>query len=355
MVHPHHSFGYWGPVDELFGPSPGIPKSVLELLKHVAPYLAMSTSILAREISRDGCNAILCQEYEHATFDKAVTAGRLLRIPVYGIFQGGGADWNRIGRALHPLTLRLCSGLIIGSSIEAKRVRQHYRLQEDSIHKLPNPIDPLLWCHSDRKTAREFFSLPPEAIVVAWHGRVEIVAKGLDNLLAAWEQVCQGRENRDLRLMLMGSGRDTDLLAKQIAGAKNITFIPKFTCDPTLIRQFLAAADIYALPSRYEGLPVAPTEAMACGLPVIAAEANGVRDIFEAGEDSGALIVPFNDPTAFAQALGRLIDDPALRHSLGRKARQRAMQFSAEKVGVQLKNLLLRRIREIAPAGAATA
>ena len=349
MVDPHHSFGYWGTVEQLFGPNQGYVRVAALIAKHVSPYLAMSLPMLTREIRRDGCAALLCQEYEHATFDKAVIAGSWLRIPVYGIFQGGGADWNRIGRALHPLTLRLCSGLLIGSSFELARVKQRYRLREDKIHKIFNPIDPLFWSKSDRETAREVYAIPPEAIVVAWHGRVEIVAKGLDNLLAAWKQVRRGRKQLDLRLMLMGAGRDTELLARRVAGAKDIMFIPKFTCNAVLIKQFLTAADIYAFPSRHEGLPVAPTEAMACGLPIVAAEASGIRDIFEEGEDSGALIVPFNDAAAFAQALGRLIDDPLLRQALGKRAQQRAKQFSAKRVGKHLKSLLIPRLGEPAP------
>lgn len=72
-------------------------------------------------------------------------------------------------------------------------------------------------------------------------------------------------------------------------------------------------------------------------------------DIFEEGEDSGALIVPFNDAAAFAQALGRLIEDPLLRQALGKRAQQRAMQFSAKRVGKHLKSLLIPRLGEPAP------
>jgi glycosyltransferase involved in cell wall biosynthesis len=345
MIHPHHSFGYWGPVEQLFGPGGTLKTTFRQIAKHVSPYLATSLARLTREIKRDGCDAILCQEYEHANFDRAALVGRLSGIPLYAIFQGGGADWNKIGQVLHPLTLKLASGVIIGSSAEITRVCAHYDLRAEDINKLPNPIDPLLWSDSDQSSARKLFGIPPEAAVVAWHGRVEIEAKGLDNLQAAWRKICSERAGIDLRLLLMGAGRDSKVLEAQVARDKSITFISKFTTDPHFLRQFLAAADIYAFPSRHEGLPVAPTEAMACGLPVVAAEASGVRDIFERDEDSGGLIVPFNDAGAFARALGRLIDDPLLRQWMGQRAQERALQFRAERVGEQLKSLLLQRLR----------
>jgi glycosyltransferase involved in cell wall biosynthesis len=170
---------------------------------------------------------------------------------------------------------------------------------------------------------------------------VEIEAKGLDNLLVAWEQVCRNRKAHQLLLVLMGWGRDFRKLHQSIAmlPVKNVLWIESFVSDRKQLRQFLAAGDIYAFPSRHEGVPIAPTEAMAHGLPVVAADASGVCDIFEGGEASGGLIVPFNDADAFANALGSLIDDKQLRLALGRQARLRASHFSAKMIGNQLKEL----------------
>ena len=67
----------------------------------------------------------------------------------------------------------------------------------------------------------------------------------------------------------------------------------------------LSAADVYVFPSRHEGLPVAPLEAMACGLPVVAADATGVEDVVG---DTG-LVVPRGDVDALAVALDDLLAD----------------------------------------------
>ncbi len=62
---------------------------------------------------------------------------------------------------------------------------------------------------------------------------------------------------------------------------------------------------------------------MACGLPLVAADAQGIADILRGGEQAGGLIVPREDPDSMASALGRLLDDSALRIDLGRRASER--------------------------------
>jgi starch synthase len=119
-------------------------------------------------------------------------------------------------------------------------------------------------------------------------------------------------------------------------------WLNEFVNDRTVIQRYLSAADVYSLASRQEGFPVAPIEAMACNLPVVAADAPGVPDILEGGEVSGGLVVPREDATALAQALGRVLDDQAWGRELGDQARSRAEScFTPEIVGKQLSDVLL--------------
>lgn len=74
-----------------------------------------------------------------------------------------------------------------------------------------------------------------------------------------------------------------------------------------------ADADVFALPSRYEGYGMAFAEALACGLPIVACAAGAVVDTVPA--DAG-LIVPPDDPVALATALRRVISDIILRRNL---------------------------------------
>ena len=107
------------------------------------------------------------------------------------------------------------------------------------------------------------------------------------------------------------------------------------------MRLWLSAADAYLTTSRVEGMPVAPLEAMACGLPVVASDAHGLPDIFAAGEDHGGIITAREDVSAIAAALDRLAGDPALRSQLSRAARRRVEEhFSIPAVGAALSRFL---------------
>ena len=100
--------------------------------------------------------------------------------------------------------------------------------------------------------------------------------------------------------------KTSQVLRQRIAALpdQNVTWIDSFVSDRKLIRSFLAAGDIYAFPSRSEGMPNAPVEAMAAGLPVVAADASGVRDIFKDGEVSGGVVVPTDDVRIFCGCAG---------------------------------------------------
>ena len=83
----------------------------------------------------------------------------------------------------------------------------------------------------------------------------------------------------------------------------------------------LAAADIVVHPSLNEIFPNAVGEAMACGRPVIAADAGGTAELV--GRDGAGVLVPPGDPDALAAAVRELIEDPQRRGRLGDAARQR--------------------------------
>ena len=112
-----------------------------------------------------------------------------------------------------------------------------------------------------------------------------------------------------------------------------------------LIRTYLTAADIFVFPSRQEGFPVAPMEAMACGLPVVSADASGMADILGDTESAGGILVPRGHAAALAEALRRLIDDRGLRERLGANGRRRIEErFSLPPVGAQLRTFLERTV-----------
>jgi starch synthase len=330
--------------DEMFGKASGPARFGWRILRHMAPYLATPLIALAEEIRRAGCSAILCQEYESPRFDASVIVGKLLGIPVFATFQG--ANWQQrsgLERVIRPLSLRRCKGLVIGSSAEMARVQKCYELDTEKIAKIFNPLDSLEWRAGSRQDARRNLGISDATRVAVWHGRIDVRTKGLDVLLEAWNTVCSSRTEHDLLLLLVGSGSDADELEEMIQrmSVPHVRWHRDYVLDRAQIRQFLTAADVYVFPSRREGFPVAPLEAMACELPVVASSAPGIVDIFDEGEKSGGIVVPIGDAAALAKNLGRLLDSEAAAHELGTRARLRVEQaFSLKNVGDRLERFL---------------
>lgn len=132
----------------------------------------------------------------------------------------------------------------------------------------------------------------------------------------------------DWRLQFAGDGplqRAAEALARELGVAQRVQFLGERSDVPAL----LAAADLFVLASRWEGLPICIIEAMRAGLPVIASDVGGVRELVAAGETG--LLIPPGDPQTLAAALQRLIQNPELRQEMGSRGRQRfACEFTAE-------------------------
>ncbi|MCE2579660.1 glycosyltransferase family 4 protein [Gluconacetobacter entanii] len=97
------------------------------------------------------------------------------------------------------------------------------------------------------------------------------------------------------------------------------------------VADLMTAADIFVLPSHFEGLPMTVIEAMLCGLPVVGSDIRGIREQIVTGRTG--YLVPAGNATALAAALGRLVRSADLRHAMGAAGRARALaMFSQDAV-----------------------
>jgi starch synthase len=312
------------------------------VVREAAPWLSTPRRAIRREVVGLGSAAMLCQEYEFPRFDACARISRTSAVPVFATFQGGNYRRWRTEQLVRRRSMHTCAGVIISSALEVERVKVAYGVEDDRIRSIPNPIDLEIWRPGDRAAARDRLGLPTRTALVVWHGRVQVEKKGLDVLLDAWK-ILQAKRV-PVRLLLVGDGSDRELLRHRIAEEQpvGVTFHNTLIHDPEVLRSYLVAADVYVFPSRHEGFAVAPIEAMACGLPVVAADASGIRETFPEGEASGGIVVPREEPALLASALARLVGDPELTTTLGKRARERVVEaFSLEAVGKRLRAFLL--------------
>lgn len=149
--------------------------------------------------------------------------------------------------------------------------------------------------------------------------------KGQDVLLAAWPAVLA--EIPTARLVLVGDGPDGERLR---AGAPaSVRFAG--AVDDTA--PWYRAADLVVLPSRWEGMALAPLEAMASGRPVVVSDVDGARESLPPAHEPLCL-VPSEDPASLAAAVGRLLGRPELRRDLGRQAHEHVLsRFDVRRTG----------------------
>jgi glycosyltransferase involved in cell wall biosynthesis len=165
-----------------------------------------------------------------------------------------------------------------------------------------------------RRRARAELGLPADATVVGAVGRLTY-QKAPDDFLAALRAL--GRPGvtgvwvGDGELAGQVAARAASLLGNQVLLAGQRSNVP----------DLLPAFDVFALPSRYEGLPTAVVEAMVCGIPVVATAVNAVGDVVIPGETG--LLVPPGRPELLAEAVGFLLDTPAAAARMAATARSR--------------------------------
>jgi glycosyltransferase involved in cell wall biosynthesis len=174
-----------------------------------------------------------------------------------------------------------------------------------------------------RRAARSSLGLGPDVPVVGTVGRIDF-QKAPEHLVRAMAAL----RNRDAVAVWIGSGPLSGELAAEVRkhGLEGRFLTPGERSD---VADLLPALDVFAMASRYEGLPCAIVEAMRCGVPVVATTVNSVPDLVVPGESG--LLVPPARPDLLATAIDSLLDDPATAARLAARGREVAgAPFDAE-------------------------
>lgn len=201
-------------------------------------------------------------------------------------------------------------------------------------HQRFRPLTP-----AARAAARDHFDIPVNACLVLSVSRL-VPRKGMDTLIGAVGRL--GARHRGLQLVIAGEGRDRQRLERQVEALGGTARLLGKVSDNDLPALY-GCADLFAMLCRtrwagleQEGFGMVFLEAAAAGVPQVAGASGGSGEAVLDGE-SGLVVTHPHDGEEAAGALGRLIEDPALRARLGTAARDRAVaEFDYDQLSARL-------------------
>lgn len=167
-------------------------------------------------------------------------------------------------------------------------------------------------------------------------GRLEEQQKGLDLLIQAFSKVCS--KNKDWILKIVGDGSDKEKLEQLIEGLK-LTERVKIEPPTNNIKEYYLDSSMFVSSSRWEGFGLVITEAMECGLPVVAFANSGPREIITKNYENG-ILVPCEDVDSLANAMLDLINNEEKRNKISKLAIERAKDFSLSKISEAWNDIL---------------
>lgn len=259
----------------------------------------------------------------------------------------GNDPWSRARRLLgwrarhmldRRLTHRFSDVTVAGGTAVRDNLVHTYGYRREEVLVIPYGIDTARFrpAHNAKLALRGGIPRPGEPLLVcvsrlAPHKRIDVLLNAL-KLLAdqgfVFNCIIVGTGNMEAQLKAQ---RDSLGLAEKVQFAG--------FADDTL--PYLQAADLFVLPSDEEGFGIVLIEAMACGVPCLAADSGGPRDIITHGQDGW--IVERGSPERFAAAIRSALADREALLQIGRRARETAAQrFSIRRCAEEIERQLLR-------------
>jgi glycosyltransferase involved in cell wall biosynthesis len=226
---------------------------------------------------------------------------------VRGPVRTAAVAWERMGA-------RWATAIVCVSEAEQRRGEEHGIEARWVVAR--NGVDLTAFSEGtaeERSAARRRLELGEGPLVVCV-GRL-CRQKGQDVLLDAWPEITS--RVPDAQLVLVGDGPDAQALHRRAGSGVRLVG------RRTDVDGWLAAADVVALPSRWEGMSLGMLEAMARGRSIVATDVPGA---LEALDDEAGAVVPPEDAPALAEAIAVRLLDPVRAVAEGRRARKRAEQ-----------------------------
>jgi glycosyltransferase involved in cell wall biosynthesis len=224
--------------------------------------------------------------------------------------------WRR--RVAFGLAQRSASGVAAVSADTAADAERVLKLPPGTIVTIPNGI---VSVSGDRREVRRELGVRDDELLVVAIGNLS-ERKAHHLLVRALIQLKERSPEIRWRLAIGGTDQGTAPHLRDLAADGKVAERVHLLGHRSDTENVLAAADVFAMCSLHEGMPLAIMEAMFAGLPVVSSTAGGIGEMITDGVDG--LLVPVGISEPLAQALERLLTDPSLRGRLGAAARERA-------------------------------
>jgi glycosyltransferase involved in cell wall biosynthesis len=280
---------------------------------------------LARLVRGEGFEVLDSQNVQsklHASLAAAWTGTALVSTlnSWYASEHGGRSIKGRLYTALELATNGHLS-LYIAVSERDRQALLRSGLRAEDVELVYNAVDVAPAPRAaDGDSLRGRLGLPADAVVCTAVGRL-VPVKGLEVLVEAAREACR-RVDR-LVCVIVGEGEGRRELARRIGGAGldgRVVLAGALPHDSVL--SALRSSDLFAMPSLYEGTPIALLEAAALGRPIVASRTGGIPELVTDGEH--ALLVSPGSPAELAAAIVRLCEDRTLADRLGQQAARHA-------------------------------
>lgn len=273
---------------------------------------------LVRQIRQDRLDVVHSHEFTMAVYGAA--AGRLVGCPHVTTMHGNQTMTAALRRRVALRWAFRTSAATIAVSAETRRhLDSTLGLSPGMVQVILNGVPER---PGDPKPIRQELGVAPDELLLVAVGNLDS-RKGHIVLLQALQQLrSAGLENRWRVAIAGGRGGDQREILEGFAREHGFQDRLHILTHREDIPNLLAAADVFAMPSLWEGLPLALLEAMLAGKAIVASRISGIPEAMT--DEVEGLLCPPGDPASLAAPLGRLLSDPALRARLGAAALTRA-------------------------------
>ena len=238
------------------------------------------------------------------------------RADVLDVPARGGAQREQVVEAVAGIDQ------VVAVSQAMRRACESLAQPRREVAVVPNGADARVFHPRDRAATRRDLDLPADERIITFVGALT-PRKGIDTLIEAMGRLAD--ETRPPLLVVAGIGELRESLDARIAElgiGDRVRFVGKVPHDDVAL--WMAAGDVFCLPSLSEGLPTVVCEAMACGRAVVATAVDGTPEIVDDG--ATGYLVPPTDEVALADALRRILNDDARRAGFEAEALRRSQE-----------------------------